>query len=163
ENNIRVQDARFEQAVAMYRETVLRAAADVEAGLSAFLFARERAGFLEESVEAARRSVELSLVQYRSGAVDFIRVNEALTVLAQQEDQLSASRASVALGAVNAYRALGGGWEVRADAEFIDAETAARMRERTDWGNVLAPGRRGEGGGLFPSPDERFGARGDER
>src|SRR5262249_17944329 len=36
EGNIRVQDARYEEAVASYQNTVLRAAGEVEAGLSDF-------------------------------------------------------------------------------------------------------------------------------
>lgn len=137
--NVRVEDARFEQSVAAFQESVLRAAAEVEAGLTSFLRAREQAAFLQESVTSAQRSVELSLIQYRNGAVDFIRVNDAQTVLVTREDTLVAARASVAFGAIEAYRALGGGWESRGVGEFVDPETVERMRARTDWGDVLAP------------------------
>lgn len=152
QGNIRVQDARYEQAVAIYQDTVLRAAGDVEAGLSEFLRFREQSGYLAEAVDASRRSTELSLIQYRAGAVDFIRVNTAQTELVSQEDSLVVARAAIALGAVRTYRALGGGWEIREGQEFIDAETAERMRERTDWGDVLGPGwERGKDLG-FPRP-----------
>jgi NodT family efflux transporter outer membrane factor (OMF) lipoprotein len=139
EGNIRVQDARYEQAVTAYRQTVLRAAGDVESGLSDFLRSRERAGALGEAVDASRRSVELSLIQYRAGAADFIRVNDAQTALVRQQDALASARASIALGAVRTYRALGGGWEVRGDREFVDDGTIERMRERTDWGDLIRP------------------------
>jgi NodT family efflux transporter outer membrane factor (OMF) lipoprotein len=139
EGGIRVQDARYEQAVAAYQDSVLRAAGEVEAGLSDFLRSRERAMHLAEAVAASERSVELSLIQYRAGAVDFIRVNDAQTELVQQEDSLVASRADIALGAVRTFRALGGGWEVHRGQEFIDAATAQRMRARTDWADVLSP------------------------
>jgi outer membrane protein TolC len=138
-NNVRVQDARYEQAAARYQETVLRAAAEVESGLSAFLHSREQAGFYAESVAAAQRAVELSLIQYRNGAVDFIRVNDAQTVLVTSQETLVTARANVALGAIETYRALGGGWEVRGNDEFVDPQTLDRMRARTDWGDVLAP------------------------
>lgn len=137
EGNIRVQDARYEQAVAQYQESVLRAAADVESGLSDFLRSKERTTYLTESVDATKRSVELSLIQYRAGAVDFIRVNFAQSDLVQAEDALVSSRAAIALGAVRTFRALGGGWEIREDHEFVDAETAKRMRKRTNWGGVM--------------------------
>lgn len=140
ESNIRVQDARFEQAAAAYQDSVVRAAADVESGLSAFLKSTERADHLREAVAASSRSVELSLIQYRAGAVDFIRVNNAQSELVEQQDSLVVSRASIALGAVRAYRALGGGWEIRGQDEFIDPGTIERMRQRTDWGDVLSPG-----------------------
>ncbi|MCW5767686.1 MAG: efflux transporter outer membrane subunit [Phycisphaeraceae bacterium] len=152
-SNVRVQDARYEQAVAAYREVVLRAAADVEAGLAEFLRSRERTVHLSEAVVASSRSVELSLIQYRAGAVDFIRVNDAQTQLVAQQDNLVVSRASIALGAVRTYRALGGGWEVRGESEYVDSDTATRMRERTNWGEVLDPSWH-EGKDLgFPRPD----------
>ncbi len=140
QGNIRVQDARYEQAVASYQDSVLRAAGDVESGLSDFLRSKERTMYLAEAVDASQRTVDLSLIQYRAGAVDFIRVNIAQSELVTQEDSLVSSRASIALGAVRTYRALGGGWEVRQDREFIDEPTAERMRERTNWGDVLGTG-----------------------
>lgn len=161
--NVRVQDARYEQAVASYQETVLRAASDVESGLSSFLRSRERAEYLSEAVAASVRSVELSLIQYRAGAVDFIRVNDAQTVLSQQQDGLIVSQASIALGAVRTYRALGGGWEVRAGREFIDDETSERMRRRTDWGDVLGPNWHNGSDLGFSRPDEETPASGDDQ
>jgi NodT family efflux transporter outer membrane factor (OMF) lipoprotein len=139
EGAIRAQDALFEQAAAEYQNTVLRAAADVESGLSEFLRSREIESFLRRSVAATQRSADLSLMQYRAGLVDFIRVNDALTRLVILEDNLVDARARIALGAVRTYRALGGGWEIRGGREFIDAETADRMRDRVNWGDVLAP------------------------
>lgn len=161
EGNIRAQDARYEQAVAAYQESVLRAAADVESGLSEFLRSRQRAGFLVEAVDASKRSAELSLIQYRAGAVDFIRVNNAQTELVQQEDALVVSRAAIAVGAVRTYRALGGGWQVRTGEEFVDTQTIERMRARTDWGNVLDD-EWGKGKDLgFPRPTPPPGESGD--
>ncbi len=137
--NVRVQDALYEQAVTAYQDTVLRAAGDVESGLSAFIRAQQRARSLGQAVDASERTVEIALIQYRAGAVDFIRVNIAQSDLVDQQDGLVASRADIALGAVRTYRALGGGWEVRANGEFVDPATAERMRARTDWGDVLSP------------------------
>jgi len=137
--NVRVQDALYEQAIVSYQQTVLRAAGEVEAGLSEFLRARERTVKLVDAVRASERSVELSLIQYSAGAVDFIRVNQAQTSLVQQQDELVVSNASIALGAVRTYRALGGGWEVRQGYEFVDQATIDAMRARTDWGDVVAP------------------------
>lgn len=161
QGNIRVQDARYEQAVAAYQESVLRAASDVESGLSQFLRANERTGYLEEAVAASQRSAELSLIQYRVGTADFIRVNTAQTELVQQQDSLVSARAQIALGAVRTYRALGGGWEARIGREFIDQETAHRMRERTQWGDTLGTAWE-EGSDLgFPRPQSKQAAPGD--
>ncbi|MBL0921042.1 MAG: efflux transporter outer membrane subunit [Phycisphaerales bacterium] len=148
QGSIRAQDALFEQAAAEYQNTVLRAAADVESGLSEFLRSREIESFLGRSVAASQRTADLSLMQYRAGLVDFIRVNDALTRLVVLEDNLVEARARIALGAVRTYRALGGGWEIRNGREFIDAETAERMRARVNWGDVLVP-QWHEGSDLF--------------
>jgi hypothetical protein len=43
------------------------------------------------------------------------------------------------LNLVALYRALGGGWELREGNEFVSDATKARMRERTDWGDLLRP------------------------
>ena len=131
--------AGMSKRVAAYQDTVLRAAGDVEGGLSDFLRSKDRTVQLVEAVAASQRSADLSLIQYRAGAVDFIRVNTAQTALVQQQDSLVSSKASIALGAVRTYRALGGGWEARSGQEFVDKETVDRMRQRTDWGDVLAP------------------------
>lgn len=155
ESNIRVQDARYEQAIAAYQESVLRAAADVEAGLSEFLRSKERTGFLGEAVSASKRSAELSLIQYRAGAVDFIRVNDAQTQLVEQEDSLVVARAAIALGAVRTYRALGGGWETRQDREFVDPATIERMRARTDWGDIVDPAWKAGKDLGFPRPEDQ--------
>lgn len=138
ENNIRVADARFQEAKVAYQQTVLQAAADVEGGLSTFLKSKERTSHLAESVTAAQRSVELSLVQYRQGAADFLRVNQAQVDLVNRQNDLAIARANVAQGVIATYRALGGGWEVRGGAEFVPQQTIEEMRTRTNWGDILS-------------------------
>jgi outer membrane protein TolC len=136
-NRVRVQDARFQQLVANYQNTVLRAAQEVEDAMAAFLRTQEEAGFLSNSVAAAARSVELSLIQYREGLVDYQRVLDTQRFLAQDQDLLTATTGSVALNLVAIYKALGGGWQIRAGKDFVPDETKAEMRERTGWGKLL--------------------------
>jgi hypothetical protein len=47
--------------------------------------------------------------------------------------------ANVALGLVAIYRALGGGWQIRMDSNFVTAATVEQMRARTNWGAQLPP------------------------
>jgi len=136
-NRVRVQDARFQQLVAGYQNTVLRAAQEVEDAMAAFLRTQEEAGFLSNSVVAAARSVELSLIQYREGLVDYQRVLDTQRFLAQEQDLLTATTGSVVLNLVAMYKALGGGWEIRVGKDFVPEETKAEMRERTGWGKLL--------------------------
>jgi outer membrane protein TolC len=153
ENNIRASDARFQEAAVAYQQTVLQAAADVEAALSTFLRSREQAAFLTESVTAAQRTLDLSLIQYRQGAVDFLRVNQAQVDLVSRQNSLVIARASVAQGAIATYRALGGGWETRIGSEFVPQQTIDQMRARTNWGDILSPGyERGKDMLIFKRP-----------
>jgi NodT family efflux transporter outer membrane factor (OMF) lipoprotein len=116
-NNIRYQDARFQELVATYQQTVLQAAEEAENGLVRFLKAQERAQALDRSVKASQKAVDLAVTQYRGGLVDFNRVSLLQLNLVQQQDLLAQAQGSIALGLVDLYRALGGGWEHRLYSE----------------------------------------------
>ncbi len=136
-NNIRVEDAAFQEAVVNYQNKVLQAAAEVESSLYGFLKAQEQLAFLTESTQNVRKSLQLSRTQYIEGETDFLRVDIAAVRLTQQEDLLATAQALVASNLIGAYKALGGGWEQRLGNEFIPVEMAEEMRGRTDWGNIL--------------------------
>ncbi len=136
-NNIRVEDAAFQEAVVDYQNRVLQAAAEVESSLYGFLKAQEQLALLTESTENVRKSLKLSTIQYIEGETDFLRVDIAAVRLTQQQDRLATAKAMVASNLIGAYKALGGGWEQRLGNEFIPVEMAEEMRGRTDWGNIL--------------------------
>ncbi len=73
-NNVRVQDARFQQLVTQYQNTVLQANAEAENALVAFLKAQQQVRWLRKSTMAAEQSVELVQSQYTGGLTDFNRV-----------------------------------------------------------------------------------------
>ena len=136
-NNVRVQDARFQQLVVSYQNTVLRAFQDVEDATVGFLRTQEQKTFLAESVEQYKLSVELSLIQYSEGLTDFQRVIDAQRNLAQQEDAFASATGAVCTNLIALYKALGGGWELRLGKDFISEQTKEEMRQRTNWGNLL--------------------------
>jgi hypothetical protein len=122
-----------------YQNTVLTAAREAEDAMVAFLQAQDQVAALTQSVQAAKRAVDLSLIQYREGAVDFSRVLNAQQSLVQQQDLLVQSRGAIPTNLVDLYKALGGGWQLRLGREFVSEETLQIMRSRTDWGNLLPP------------------------
>jgi len=138
-NSVRVQDARFQQLVVNYQNTVLQAFQDVEDATVGFLKSQEQKSFLSESVEQYKLSVELSLIQYSEGLTDFQRVIDAQRNLAQQEDAFASVTGAVGTNLIALYKALGGGWELRLGKDFIPEKTKEEMRQRTDWGNQLSP------------------------
>ncbi len=115
-NDIRVQDARFQQLAVQYQQTVLAANAEAENAIIGFLNAQQRLKAMVRSADAARQSVEIVMAQYREGAVDFNRVSNVQQFLTQQQDQLAVAEGSVAQNLIELYRALGGGWQIRLNA-----------------------------------------------
>ena len=136
-NNVRIQDARFQELVINYQNTVLRAYQEVEDSLIAFLRAQDQTRFLNESVTASQRSVELSLLQYREGITDYVRVLDAQRFLVSQQDRAAESRSTIARSLIGTYKALGGGWETRDPNAAVPEEVQEEMQARTDWGDVL--------------------------
>jgi outer membrane protein TolC len=112
-NNINRQEARFQQAAFAYQQTVLKANKEVEQALVAFLKSQERAHELGLAVDATRKSVDLAVIQYREGAIDFERIFNLQNVLVRQQIDQARARAEISLALIEVYRALRGGWQVR--------------------------------------------------
>ncbi len=138
-NNVRVQDARFEQFLIAYQNIVLKAQQEVEDALVAFLRAQEQAGFLAQGTAAAKNSLDLAVLQYREGAKDFTTVVIAQQALLNQQDNLATTLGSISTNLVGVYKALGGGWEIGEGKEFVPLEVKEEMAKRTHWGKLLAP------------------------
>ena len=112
-NNVRVQDARFQQLAYAYQNQVLDAGREVEDAMVVFLRSQEQAQHLGASVDAAARTVEITKEQYSQGEVDFTPVFLFESILTEQQDQLAVSQGDIALGLIAVYRSLGGGWQIR--------------------------------------------------
>ncbi|MGR8949574.1 MAG: efflux transporter outer membrane subunit [Gammaproteobacteria bacterium] len=136
-NAVRLEDARFQQAAINYKNTVLNAANEVENALVAFARGQERLKFLNDSVTAAKRSVDLALVQYRDGTVNYTRVLDTQTFLSAQQDSHTAARGRVIRDLIATYKALGGGWQIRATTGVLQEPVLNEMGQRTDWGDLL--------------------------
>jgi NodT family efflux transporter outer membrane factor (OMF) lipoprotein len=136
-NQVRVQDALFEQTLINYKDVVLNAAQEVEDAMVGFLLSRSQAGYLKESAQAAERSSELSMVQYGEGIVDYQRVLDSNLSLSQQQDQYAQVRGEIVTNLIAMYKALGGGWQVRLGQDFVPLAVQEEMGARTDWGELL--------------------------
>jgi NodT family efflux transporter outer membrane factor (OMF) lipoprotein len=137
QNNVRVQDARFQQTLTNYRNTVLNAAREVEDAMTGFMRSKIQSGYLQKSVDAARRTSKISMIQYTAGAITYQSVLSSTQALAQQQDQDAQTRGNIAVNLVAMYKALGGGWEVRLGKDFVPIPVQEQMGKRTDWGELL--------------------------
>jgi hypothetical protein len=111
----------------------------VEDALIAFLKSQDRASSLAESTAAARKSLDLAVLQYREGTKDFTTVLAAEQALLNGQDSLTATLGTISINLVGVYRALGGGWEIRENQDLIPPAIREKMARRTDWGGLLAP------------------------
>ncbi len=136
ENNIRLQDATFQQLLEDYRRTVLQAQGEVESSLVAFFQSLLQLKELQEAADAAQRAADVSMEQYLEGMVDFNTVVSILRTLASQQDQLASIQGTVAVNLVEIYRSLGGGWEIRRSDnphDLIPEEIQEEMRQRLEY------------------------------
>jgi len=137
-NRIRIEDARLEELLVTYQQTVLSAAQEVEDGLVGYLKSRDASTFAENAANAAQRSADISFAQYREGAVDFQRVLDAMRMLLAEQNSLTQTRSDIATNLISLYKALGGGWEIRDDHPFISDSIRKEMESRTNWSNLLS-------------------------
>jgi NodT family efflux transporter outer membrane factor (OMF) lipoprotein len=138
-NRVRVEDARFQELAVNYDDTVIKAAQETEDSMVGFLRSQEAVVLLADAVEASKGAVEISLMQYKLGETDYQRVLDTQRDLSRRQDDLVSTAGAVGQNLVGIYRALGGGWEIRAGQDFIPASLKEEMESRTNWGNILSP------------------------
>ncbi len=138
-NQVRIQDARLEQLITVYQDTVLNAAREVEDSMTGIAYTEQQAEYVNEGVISSKRSMELSLLQYEEGFADYQRVLDSTRSMTQKQDQYAQLQGDIATEFVSLYKALGGGWQIRLGKDFVPEEIEEKMQKRTDWGNLLDP------------------------
>ena len=137
ENNIRVQDARLQQLIEQYQNTVLSAAREVDDAAITVVKTKEQITILTESVEASERALVLANTRFREGYSDFQRVLDAQRAVFAQNDQALSNRGSHINAVINLYKSLGGGWSEMPIEQILSSTTRETMEQRTDWGELL--------------------------
>ncbi|MDA8456688.1 efflux transporter outer membrane subunit [Acidovorax sp. GBBC 3334] len=105
--NARAQEA---EALAAYRQTVLRATEDVENSLVALDRRREQASRLAEGAGSLTRARQAAGAAYDKGVVSLIEVLQADESLLGTVDAQVQADTEAARSAVSIFKALGGGW-----------------------------------------------------
>jgi len=108
---VRIAEARAAAALAGYELTVLRALEETENAFATYGSHRQRLQAVVEQAAASRNAAELARIQYREGAVDFLRLLDAERTLLQAEDEVASAETNLNSSVVLIYKALGGGWE----------------------------------------------------
>jgi NodT family efflux transporter outer membrane factor (OMF) lipoprotein len=138
-NNVRVQDAKLQQLLVDYKNTVLKAQKEVEDGLSTFQNSQAQVAELRRSEAAANAALRIAITEYNQGTRDFTTVLTAEQNLYTAQNDLATASGNVSAGLTAVFRALGGGWQIRGGNDFVPPAVRDEMRARTDWGDVLPP------------------------
>jgi NodT family efflux transporter outer membrane factor (OMF) lipoprotein len=115
-NNVRLQDASFQELVLAYQQSVLQAQKEVENGLVTFLQAQRRTAQLLDALNAQAKAVDITKARYLhgyGGESSFSIYTQYEQTLLNVQDLSAQARGQIAQGLISVYRAMGGGWELR--------------------------------------------------
>lgn len=124
QGEVQLSEARRDELLALYEQSILSALRDVEDGLAEVARGAEQAAHQQQTIEHARAAQRMAELRYRNGAVDFSTVLDAQRVLLAAEDAHEALSLARFVGAVALFRALGGGWS----GESAELRSAAAGR-----------------------------------
>jgi NodT family efflux transporter outer membrane factor (OMF) lipoprotein len=100
------------ESLAVYRQSVLRAAEDVENAFMGLSQTEIHMVQLQDQIKALELVRSLSERAYRAGSITLTDVLDADRQLLVARDEMNSSRADAARAAVGVFRALGGGWDL---------------------------------------------------
>lgn len=105
---LRAQQARGDESLAQYDQTVLRAIEDLQNALVAYRERQVQVVSLSQQVEASRRAADLAHIRFQEGRIDFLRVLDAERTRLGAEDDLAQAQTEANVDVVSIYKALGG-------------------------------------------------------
>ncbi len=120
--NLKTVRAAYEETVALYRQQVLSAFADVEDGLSGLRILSVEAAAQDRVVAAARRADQISEVRYTSGLVNYLQIVDAERTLLDNQRIAVQLQGQRFVTTVLLVKALGGGW---ADSTLLPTSAPA--------------------------------------
>jgi multidrug efflux system outer membrane protein len=109
-------EARTEEALAQYRQTILQAFREVADALVELRKRREFRIQQEALVASAADTARLADIRYKGGVSSYLEVLDSERQLFDAELGLVRSNRDELLAVVRLYRALGGGWQEERDA-----------------------------------------------
>jgi outer membrane protein TolC len=137
-NKIRIEDARFQESLTVYNQSVLQAVAEVTNAIDTYRQTVEKSQYDFKGVRASIRAFSISATQYNNGLVTYQRLLSTVEKMTLREDAYAQTRGNMAQQMVALYKALGGGWQ-GLDRPPVQPTTVEQMKARTDWGDYLAP------------------------
>ncbi len=104
-------EASTQAALARFDGVVLNAIRETQTGLAQYTALLDRRDALKEAEESAREAAEQTHRFYQAGRASFLADLQATRTYTDVRAQLAAANTQVAIGQVDLFLALGGGWE----------------------------------------------------
>lgn len=138
-NNVRLQDARLQQLIEQYQESVLQAAREIDDAAVSIEKTVEQQALTEAAVKASERALDLANTRYREGYADFQRVLDAQRALFSQAEGQLLNQGNHIAAVISLYKGLGGGWTAMPAEQLIPQDVRETMQNRSNWGDLLSP------------------------
>ena len=108
--NVRIANADYAAAVALYRQTVLTAMEEVENGITGLASLGRAVTQADASVRSAQEAFDIATVRYKGGVDTYLEMITAQQVLLSNQRQAVQVHGQQFATAVFLVKALGGGW-----------------------------------------------------
>jgi outer membrane protein, multidrug efflux system len=108
---VKLSEAQKQEALLVYRQTILQAFREVSDALVAYTKTREFREQQQQLTQSARDAAGLSDSRYRGGTASYLEVLDSNTRYFEAELGLAQAELAELLALVQLYRSLGGGWQ----------------------------------------------------
>jgi outer membrane protein, multidrug efflux system len=120
---VKVAEAKGNQAIAHYRKTILQAFQEVEDALISVQKTKEQQEAQEQQIQALESSLHLADLRYQGGRASYLDLLTAKRTLFDAELALVKTHRNQLVSVVKLYKALGGGWSPRGAGENRPSST----------------------------------------
>ncbi len=110
-SNVRLSEARQQEAALVYQQTIQQAFREVSDSLIAYQKNQEFRKQQELLTASAADATRLSNMRYEGGVTSYLEVLDSDTRYFEAQNTLARAQLNELLAVVQLYRALGGGWE----------------------------------------------------
>jgi outer membrane protein, multidrug efflux system len=128
---IEIEEARTQQALYFYENTVLTAFREVEDALVEVETYNRQVGIVTRQVRSARNANGLSKDRYQEGVTSYLEVLETERQQFSAELDLSELQQQRLNAYVRLYKALGGGWETPGGKDSVPEDTKKQTKSQT--------------------------------
>ena len=124
-SNLSTKDAQYDEAVAQYNQSLVRAVNEVADGYDAVQSAKEQVAAQQRAVDAATQAWQLAQQRYKAGVGNYLEALIVRQQLLAAQQRLAALQSQQVDLSVQLIQALGGGFRPQGDAANVAATSSS--------------------------------------